>query len=121
MRCHERRDYVDSEIKDMPAASQLRFLMRLRNDLENGNSETWGIGLVGGSSVVPVARLRSAGWRATTSSFSKFSSKGEMIKRSSSSRSTRSVARLSRISNTSREGPHYPSFEKHAASALESQ
>ena len=26
----------------MPAASQLRFLTRLRRDLENGNSETWG-------------------------------------------------------------------------------
>uniref|UniRef100_A0A0V0HIX6 Putative ovule protein n=1 Tax=Solanum chacoense TaxID=4108 RepID=A0A0V0HIX6_SOLCH len=27
----------------MPAASQLRFLTRLRRDLENGNSETWGL------------------------------------------------------------------------------
>ena len=44
-----------------------------------------------------------------------------MIKRSSSSRSTRSAARLSRRSNTSRGGPHHPSFEKDAASALESR
>lgn len=35
-------DYVAGNVKDMPAASQLRFLTRLRRDLENGNSETWG-------------------------------------------------------------------------------
>ncbi|MCD7467642.1 hypothetical protein HAX54_005191 [Datura stramonium] len=43
MRCSERCDYVAGEIKDMLAASQLRFLTRLRRDLENGNSETWGL------------------------------------------------------------------------------
>jgi len=36
-------DYVAGDVKDMPAASQLRFLTRLRRDLENGNSETWGL------------------------------------------------------------------------------
>ncbi|MCE5167676.1 hypothetical protein HAX54_016197, partial [Datura stramonium] len=39
----EAADYVAGDVKDMPAASQLRFLPRLRRDLENGNSETWGL------------------------------------------------------------------------------
>ncbi|MCE5165917.1 hypothetical protein HAX54_013148, partial [Datura stramonium] len=36
-------DYVASDVKDMPATSQLCFLTRLRHDLENENSETWGL------------------------------------------------------------------------------